>query len=276
MKTKGGTAYPQYAKDRKPSPNRRKGAESRQFYQHAIGAIVELTDKHQLDAQACRNTLNELVRAWHWGGSNRDCDFHSEGALNASADTVVEVEHLVEVAEIVRHLSGAGQPGGHSTKDPRLQMEDMVRKMSAKQSAKKIEQAVARINPPPSSWLEANENMAAIWVDFSKPSLVEKFLLRNHITVLVTKQEHERLGKAAAGASSFRLGTLYCQGGFAERYIAAGVRFAPISKGIQACLCRPGEQAAMLGEYLKVERGIDLSARPTSAHCLTACQHSDM
>ncbi len=108
---------------------------------------------------------------------------------------MVEIEHVIEVSEIVRHLLGNDDAIQRATYEP------------------------------------DNPDAVVVWnkAPIERPldaSYVLEFITDNYFRCLVTADEHKRLGKARAYHSKSQLGTVLRPGAGGSRYQLAKVRVA--------------------------------------------------
>ena len=200
-------------------------------HQYAGGRPARRRELSELISHMLRSTvdsltlsvaLNPMIRLWHVG---YDCEFHSAAVMGAGRDTKVEVEHIVEVAELVRHLIGKAYEGQRASQiaaeeEPAPSWEELVAALRAggpeAQSVTERWRGVDWSAPPP---------------DFQAgPDIVYDFLSSYCHRCLVTPAEHVNLQNARRGWTQNTIGLTQPAGAYGGRYERAGVFFTDIRR----------------------------------------------
>ena len=223
--------FPAYVREHRVSPRRAAQAATIEAMQRQVAALIQsvLQNDEASDALKAR-TVNDLVRQFPVGDALDDCVYHSEGALTAGPETGMHVEHAVEVSEIVRHLLGyadaihAAFYAAEVVSDPRPSMAEIVQQVAEAEEAGDVE----RVRQLRYEWSGATFGSPPPDYENDLQEIVA--LLRAHCaTVLVTEEEHRRLGSAPAYWSKNTFGSFGVVGAALRRYRRAGIRVVPLS-----------------------------------------------
>lgn len=211
-----------YVREHRMSPKRPHNA----LHQRSIAAIIQGVLAAEAPKHYMAAALNPIVRMWHRGRGQWDCDYHSAGVLQASLDTKVEVEHGIEIAELIRHLVGNASAVHRATyQDHGVEASPEGADIFDEWSRAKRSGDLRRAAELEVTWSGVQWSGPPQTYSRSVDEVLD-FMSGHYVRVLVTAEEHKRLGKAKAGRTKSTLGMPQPVGAVLSRYRQEGISVA--------------------------------------------------